>query len=51
VVAGAADVALDVELVVKAKGEGGVKGCGVRNAAAGSEDRLVGVGITSEDGG
>jgi len=43
VVAGAADVALNVEIVVKVKGEGGAEGCGVRDAAAGTGDRLVGV--------
>jgi len=43
VVAGAADVAFNVEIVVKVKGEGGAEGCGVRDAAAGTGDRLVGV--------
>ena len=54
--AGAADVALNVEIVVKVKGEGGIEGCGVRDAAAGAGDRLVGVvggvgGISLKTGG
>ncbi len=56
---GAADVALDVdvdvELLVEVKGEGGVEGGGVREAAAGARDRFLGVaagvrGVAAEDG-
>ena len=54
--AGAVNVAINAKLVVKVKGEGGVEGCGVRDAAADTRDRLVGVvgrvgGITPEGGG
>ena len=51
VVLGAAD-ALNVELVVKVvkvKGEGGIEGGRVRNAAAGARDRLL--GVTAKIGG
>ena len=37
------DVALGLELLVEVKGEGGVEGGSVREAAAGARDRLFGV--------
>ncbi len=52
---GVVDVALDVELLVEFKGEGGVEGGGMREAAAGARDRFLGVaagvgGVVAEDG-